>query len=251
MAGQILYKYLDVQGAATMLHFGNLQFTNATRLNDPFDCHPSLIDFSKITPERACPWGRERTIQLESNRYENNREDAWVCCLSKANDSILMWSYYNGHKGVCIGLDMEKVKTYLRPDHGIMVHSSCYEVEYRDIIEKPDYFAGRENFFYYQMLTKAKEWSHEQEVRMFIMKPSPWIMGLTFEPKSNEIDYRDVRALPVIGDECFAAIYLGVKIDEDHKKKIIEYARKRNPDIKIYQMQVNPDAFKLDYVDID
>ena len=41
-----LYKYLDFNGGLMMLHYGNLQFTNATQLNDPFDCHPSLIDFS-------------------------------------------------------------------------------------------------------------------------------------------------------------------------------------------------------------
>ena len=39
-----LYKYLDFNGGLMMLHYGNLQFTNATQLNDPFDCHPSLID---------------------------------------------------------------------------------------------------------------------------------------------------------------------------------------------------------------
>lgn len=41
-----LYKYLDFTGGLMMLHYSNLQFTNATQLNDPFDCHPSLIDFS-------------------------------------------------------------------------------------------------------------------------------------------------------------------------------------------------------------
>jgi hypothetical protein len=41
-----LYKYLDVNGGLSMLHFGNLQFTNATRLNDPFYCHPTLFDLT-------------------------------------------------------------------------------------------------------------------------------------------------------------------------------------------------------------
>ena len=43
-----LYKYLDFTGGLMMLHYSNLQFTNATQLNDPFDCHPSLIDFSNV-----------------------------------------------------------------------------------------------------------------------------------------------------------------------------------------------------------
>ena len=48
-----LYKYLDFNGGLMMLHYSNLQFTNATQLNDPFDCHPSLIDFSNV-PKEAC-----------------------------------------------------------------------------------------------------------------------------------------------------------------------------------------------------
>lgn len=50
-----LYKYLDVNGGLMMLHNSNLQFTNATRLNDPFDCHPALFDFSHA-PEYPYNW---------------------------------------------------------------------------------------------------------------------------------------------------------------------------------------------------
>ena len=43
---RILYKYLDITGAKCMIGNSNLQFTNATQLNDPFDCHPKLFDYS-------------------------------------------------------------------------------------------------------------------------------------------------------------------------------------------------------------
>lgn len=39
---RILYKYLDIVGAKSMIGNRNLQFTNASQLNDPFDCHPKL-----------------------------------------------------------------------------------------------------------------------------------------------------------------------------------------------------------------
>ena len=48
MGNAKLYKYLDLDGGLLMLHNSNLQFTNATRLNDPFDCHPALYDFSNV-----------------------------------------------------------------------------------------------------------------------------------------------------------------------------------------------------------
>ena len=44
----LLYKYLDVNGAIMMLHYSNLMYANAMMFNDPFDCHPSLIDIPFI-----------------------------------------------------------------------------------------------------------------------------------------------------------------------------------------------------------
>lgn len=241
----LLFKYLDIKGAASMLANSDIQFTNATRLNDPFDCHPGLIDFSQIPPERA-KWGQENTILLDSDPYRRNREEAWVCCLSKVHNSILMWSYYNGHKGVCIGLDIEKVKEHIHYMLGTMVDNSCYDVEYRDIIEKPDYYKNEVDFFYYQMITKAKDWAHEREVRMFIFGPHQLCLPYEPEDKNKVIDWKEVRAYPKISGDCFSAIYLGVNISKEHKNEITKIARHRNPNIKIYQMRVNPEAFKLD-----
>ncbi len=248
----ILFKYLDAAGAKAMLYHSNIQFTNATKLNDPFDCHPGLIDFSKIPPERAKTWGREDTILLDADLYRRNQERAWICCLSKVFDSILMWSYYNNHKGVCIGLDIEKVKPHINYTLGTMVFNDCWDVEYRDIIKKPDFYTNAKDFFYYQICTKAKDWEHEQEVRMFIFEPVPWIMALTRKPKKNEvIDWKEVRVYPQIDGECFSAIYLGVNISKEDKEGIIQLVRKLNPNIQIYQMKVNPDAFRLDFCEIE
>jgi len=90
-----------------MLHYSNLQFTNATQLNDPFDCHPSLIDFSNVPKEACGGWTPEIIEELRRDPFRRTREEVWVCSLSKIYDSILMWSYYSKHKGICIGLDME------------------------------------------------------------------------------------------------------------------------------------------------
>ena len=50
-----LFKYLDFKGGLAMLEHHNLQFTNATKFNDPFDCHPALFDYSNV-PERPHNW---------------------------------------------------------------------------------------------------------------------------------------------------------------------------------------------------
>lgn len=122
-----------------MLHYSNLQFTNATRLNDPFDCHPSLIDFSNVPKEACGGWTPEIIEKLRKEPFRRTREEAWICSLSKIHDSILMWSYYSKHKGICIGLDMKKVRKYLSCiQGGIMIGCSEVEVQYKDIVEKPN-----------------------------------------------------------------------------------------------------------------
>ena len=39
-----LYKYLDTNGGIAMLYNRTLQFTNATQMNDPLECHPAFIN---------------------------------------------------------------------------------------------------------------------------------------------------------------------------------------------------------------
>lgn len=243
-----LYKYLDADGGLTMLSNGNIQFTNATKLNDPFDCHPSLIDFSQVPTERAKTWGKEAIMDLESNRFERNRDNTWLCSLSKNYNSLLMWSYYNCHKGICIGIDMEKADKYLSRIWGsIILGYKKIEVQYKDIIEKPDFFKRKEDLWSYQLSTKAKEWEHEQEVRLVIIDPSrifPHYVPKEFQ-KKEIIDYKEIRFIPKLGGECYDSVYLGVNIDDEKRTEIIEAAKSLNPNIKIYQMKADANAFKL------
>lgn len=246
MGNLLLYKYLDVNGAIMMLHYSNLMYANATTFNDPFDCHPSLIDFSNVSFEKCKAWPAQYIEDLDSNKYINNRNDLWICCLSKLYNSILMWGYYNKHEGVCIGLNMKNVAKYLNVRYGMMVSTEDVDVQYKDIVNRPDYYRDKKDFFSYQVFTKAKAWEHEHEVRLFIYKPSPIFMSLLpFQQNKNEFDYKEIRTFVKIGAECFDSIYFGVRISKDNKEKIIKLAKKLNPEIKIYQMETDPVAFKL------
>ena len=133
-----------------------------------------------------------------------------------------------------------------------------FDVKYKEIIEKPDFFKNKSDFdlLRYQLSAKAKEWEHEQEVRLVLINPTPAIipnhscmvrMALPYEPKdkTKAVDWREVRAYHKISAECFESVYLGVNIDEYKRNQIIEVAKKLNPDIKIYQMRVDADAFRL------
>lgn len=182
---------------------------------------------------------------MAENRLVNNRERAWISCLSKRPDIILMWSYYTKHSGVCIGLDASLLKKYLNGALGMMTLGRI-EVKYRDIADKPDYFRSGEDYFMYQLGTKA--WEHEQEVRFAIVDPSPHFanMKLPFKPKEDEIiDWKEVRAYPHIGPECFRSVYLGVNIKPEHRQIILDEIRTSVLKIEVYQMAIDPYRFVL------
>lgn len=240
--GDILYKYLDVDGGLAMLKNHNLQFTNATQLNDPFDCHPSLIDYSDACTREAEVWGKALVEEVEVSHAKNRRDDSWICSLSKNYNSLLMWSYYGGHKGICIGLNREKTKACLSNiSHSVYIGAFEMEVQYKDIVEKPDYFRDRLDFLKYQLSTKAKDWAHEQEVRFLLI--DPWPASVPHHPAF--VDYKGTHVFHDLDPECFESLYFGGKVKEDIRKKIIKVAKKLNPNIKIYRMTIDPEAFRL------
>jgi hypothetical protein len=157
-----------------------------------------------------------------------------------------MWSYYNKHEGVCIGLNMDKVSRCLGAQYGLRVAIEGKEVQYKDVIDKPNFYQDREDFFNYQVYTKAKAWEHEQEVRLFIYKPSPRFMGLLSHSEDrNMCDNKELKTFVKLTAECFESIYLGIKISTEDKKDIIQKAREINPNIKIYQMEIDAKTFNV------
>jgi len=250
---QILYKYLDIDGAKCVIGNSDLQFTNATQLNDPFDCHPSLIDYESMIDDRLQGVPRQWQKEVEKVRANNVREDTWLCSLSKIYDSmLLMWSHYcRNHSGVCIGLNIEKAIESM-PELCGQIHLKPYplEVQYVDTLELSNTFKPFEPY-YHQLATKAKDWAYEQEVRLILQKPNPQYAAFTpQQAKRNapdkEWDWKEIHHFFPISGECFESIYFGINTDPTDRKKIINHARKHlNPNVKIYQMHIDENAFRL------
>ncbi len=248
MATSILYKYLDYDGGLAMLTNRTLQFTNATKFNDPFDYHPALFDFSRA-PKNERNWPPAEFIsQMEYTHMKNYRKQTWICCLSKVCDSLLMWAYYNNHKGICIGLNLESVLRSCQDRFvGLSAPQAAEEVIYRDVNEKPNYFRDRLTASE-MLLIKAKEWEHEQEVRLIAQDPY-WANAARDIPQEfygeEIVDGKEIRHYPRITPDCFESVYLGVNMLPRKKEQIIEIARDLNPNIHIYQITLDPNAFKL------
>ncbi len=230
-----------------MLYNSTLMFTNATQLNDPFDCLPKYVDFQ---PDSS---GLHRGIpasfysEMEYQKGLNRRDKTYICSLSKVHDSTTMWSYYNDNKGICVGLNMENVRQYTKHMNGMLLGCSELEVIYQGDTSESKPIDGPMITLCNLFATKSKEWQHEQEVRLIAYDPSPEYMKLlpNQNDKDRPIPWNTVRAFLDIGGECFESVYLGVNMDEKDKEKTIKIAKERNPDIKIYQMTIDPKAFRL------
>lgn len=239
---RILYKYIDIKGGKAMLKNQTLQYTNATQLNDPFDCHPGLLDYSKI-PEGYSPEKKEWYLGKLQNDALNKRNRAWICSLTKRNDSILMWTHYaKNHQGICIGLNMDEVRKH--PIQGNLWQSpEEIEVQYVDILNQDN----RKPYFEYLYGTKAKEWEYEKEVRLLIENPS-WRFAVRPSLKimfQRIIDPKIIRYQVKLPSECFDSVYFGIYTCKKTIEKITNIVRKINPNIKLYQMAVDENALRL------
>ena len=253
---RILYKYLTIDGAEWMLgmrkerEYPNLQFTNATQLNDPFDCHPNLVDFSDM-PITDIFLSKGKCEKLASLL----RKNTWLCSLSKRFNTLLMWSHYcSNHQGICIGLNMKNVKAYLPVIFlGTIGGGEPLElnVDYQNVIKRPQTYHSSVNPWYYQLQTKAKDWKYEKEVRL-VIENHRYLFGTSldhnvvrYNGRNIVSEWKEIHHYVELSPECFESIYFGVNTNPDEKAKIIKHMRNLNPHIKLYQMRVDENAFRL------
>lgn len=251
MEPECLYKYLDVDGALSMILNKELQFTNPIYFNDPFDCNPGLFDYN--VPEGHTRGWIPKSFMQEKAVCDstNGRRRTWICCLSKRYDSMLMWSYYTNHKGVCMGLNKEKHTEFLNKCTLGLSFMANQEVEYRNVLEKPNVFCGVP--FMYQLCTKSTQWQHEQEIRHIIIGPHPGIPHRMIRPTTrNElIPWTEVRFYPRLSNECFSKIYLGARISDSDKLRILKAVEASLPNISVFQIVPDCDNFSFTEEPVD
>jgi hypothetical protein len=164
--------------------------------------------------------------KLQSNSdHENNLknvffENTGIYCLSKKNDSILMWSHYaNNHTGICIEFDEEK----------LLEMGEIYDVNY---VED---FNPQSNVLDH-IVMKSKEWSYESEKRLVKFD---WI-------KETQSKNFGKFTLPL---NSITGLIFGCKIDTEVFKKYCQLVLAKNSNIKIYKTERVQGKFKLDIID--
>ncbi|NNU94798.1 DUF2971 domain-containing protein [Geobacillus sp. NFOSA3] len=156
---------------------------------------------------------------------EQTQKGTFISCFSEINNSILMWSHYaGGHTGFCVEYDFKQ----LGPKD--ILTRLLYPVIYTDkLLDMAKYFSVEKDEFNifvgtYAAITKSLEWSYEKEWR------------LVFPLGSGDKPFNRKVPKPT-------AIYLGAKISQENREKLIEIAGKKG--IPVYQMKIEYSHFKL------
>ena len=170
---QKLYKYREVgEYTEKILTDHTLWFDHPINFNDPFDCWANIqeIDsdaFEKFVTEnsptkyyadickKVIPSITTDKLKQDIDRALN---EIGVCCFSKTEKSILMWSHYSKyHEGICLEFDILEDPSFF---------ISAIPVNYVDTLPAYDHFKERDQVTKKLIQPKAKEWEYEEEVRV-------------------------------------------------------------------------------------
>lgn len=165
---------------------------------------------------------------------KNIRKKALISCFSKCNDSILMWGHYGEkHKGVCIEFERPKynfydVKYRNKRQNFPLYDITCIISSYLLNNEKiPENNYDLINKGLSSLLSKAKCWSYEKEVRCIFANNNANFKNDQFYKMPTKIK----------------GIYLGCKISKENKANILEILKEK--DIPVYQFTESKNSYKL------
>lgn len=156
---------------------GQLYFSEASKLNDPFDCliyinHEVYAEhiFQKMrkifttTNKKLLQEIIKDSITDELDKYlDSMKSQLRVACFTENSDSPLMWAHYTDiHKGFCMEYDLTKLPEGYR--YGILpvLYSNQRYDATKVVIIKNKNLAT--NPFYF----KSSYWEYEKEWRMMI-----------------------------------------------------------------------------------
>lgn len=214
----VVYKFFGTEGYhLSSLRDHYLFYAEFSTFNDPFDCNVELIDFQKI--------GKSKNEKAFENTIIDRFPTIGICCFSRKNNSILMWSHYaNNHKGFCI-------EYYTgNNSHGI----NPLDVNYTDLFVKANFYKEKQKALFHMIFTKAKQWDYEEELRSI---------------NTHFIDFesRKIRFLK----EDVKSIYLGVKIEDQLRDKIFTIVKEvYDNKVQIFKGSLSPNTFEIHWEEI-
>lgn len=176
----VVYKYLDFNGAVAMLTNSNLQFTRADHLNDDLDCNiDSIIDFSAL---KAFDFDPSFKLQYRE-KLKNEIGQCGILSVAKSYNNKCLWEGYSrsGMQDdvVCIELNPKRIIQELGKPlfqvHYFKNPSNCIPIEWlfpeSGIYAKNLFFSKFYTTKYQWNASQTKCWELEDELRFINVEP--------------------------------------------------------------------------------
>lgn len=230
----IVYKYLDLEtGIEKVLKEKTIKFSKPSSFNDPFDCYEKLIEPDVQLPKEILENPNiDKNILSENIRksyydvLKDNAERNKISCFSKSHKEILMWSHYGEkHAGICIGIEVEKVKN----------KAGLIEIDYVDSFNvlpyrsSEKYCSENRDALEHLIKVKSSSWKYEEEIRWLIYGE------------------RELWSFQDLGEIVIKEVIFGLKVSfEKVKNKIKELQLYGYENVNFYQMKSVPNEFRIE-----
>lgn len=254
MAIEALYKYSRFgEHSESLLTTPTIWYSAPSALNDPFECRPwftfdgtesQLIEMLARVAQRNYPSYTREQVAAEAKRlYLAGRHTdpdflrtfragvvdmlstrIGVCCLSKSNTNILMWSHYaREHTGFCL----EFAASDQTP-----VFGEAQEVKYASSFPAVDFFnTPHESQVDLIFLTKFIGWQYEEEYRI--------------------IDHLSGAGLHAYPSELLRSVTFGLRMPDTDKQQIRSWLATRGTPVKLYQASIDQRDFKITVAEVE
>ena len=266
---QILYKYLDIVGAFSLLQNHTFKLTQPNKLNDPFEFMPGGYRGDTVDERyrRAYEllFQEKYRLRLNEKKGQNYSSEEWPTVvknfpkeevLSLANavfDEMQRrdWTPWVGqisqYYGItCFSKTYDNIlmwSHYAAQHKGIVVgfettnlselHPVIYSTERCKIpLSSVCNEEARKQSMIDVMTTKEACWHYEDEWRMVHKLPSISPNGLYLLPFDSN---------------CIKEVYIGIRTEEKERQKLIDYlqASQKMMRPKVFQMEIAPNVFSL------
>ncbi|HTN19126.1 MAG TPA: DUF2971 domain-containing protein [Pelobium sp.] len=252
----LLYKYFCIDKKLKKSIRNNyLWFSDPLKdFNDPYDCNTEcgigcsegeIYEFikKKSSNEKLGldeDWIRNRAKRLFSNPIESQElakegdlqtiAQLGVCCFSKEDDILLLWSHYaDKHKGVCLVFDVLNDKE--------LFGKYPYQVEYPKEYPIYNYPCDEGTFNSYRFLvaTKSKDWEYEKEVRLI-----------------RDSENKPFRGAVKFAKEALVAVKFGYKSELSEMTEVNKWLIESGgyEHVKFYSANLKKLAFGLEFEEI-
>lgn len=255
-----LYKYTRAKYAKKILEDNLIYIPNLNELNDPYESYiffnrsnlkelaynKAICDLENSNRRQGRNLRKDNIRKITDNvvekeldkMIENYKKNISLICLSKNNCINPLWgNYADKHYGVCIEYDLKNIEDgYFK--------NFCFPLQYVTKSENAGMLKSRNNLvpqniiLYEPVLKKSYDWKYEQEWRIVIDKLRPNVRDKIIQETTDDGNVKEfIRFIKPTG------IYLGLRIDEDYEKEIIEICKMR--EINVYKMKIDNSNYNL------